>query len=64
MHRKIWESELESEILTGSSNWDFEKFTVGFIIEFTTEFTIYIFPKSNWKNKQNKEKKQNKQTKT
>ena len=36
---KIGELELEFEIPTWSSNWDFEQFTVKFTVNFTIEFT-------------------------
>ena len=37
--RKIAELELEFEIPTWNSNWDFEQFTVKFTVNFTIEFT-------------------------
>ena len=41
MPRKIGELELDFEIPTWNSNWDFEEFTVNFTVRFTTKFIIY-----------------------
>ena len=38
--RKIGELELEFEIPTWNSNWDFEEFTVKFTVRFTINFVI------------------------
>ena len=54
--RKIGELELEFEIPTWNSNWDFEEFTVKFTVNFTNEFTTnfinYNITPKNQKTKQ------------
>ena len=56
--RKIGELELEFEIPTWNSKWDFEEFTVNFTVKFTVRFTIdFIINNITQKTKQeNKQK--------
>ena len=40
--RKIGELELEFEIPTWNSNWDFEQFTVKFTVDFSVKFAVKL----------------------